>query len=403
MASVPPRTVLEPALDAARRALRELDDDRVPARLRKVAASSARRLPGPFADSLTAALDADPWLRGLALDAWEEADPDDPDGPRAVSALFLARPDGWVARVAERLEGLERAAVAARAEEAERRSVDLEERVRALEARLEEERTRARRREADLRDARQDEMARLSDAVADLRRRLSAAEAAAAGEAERTARLRSDLAEADARISVLRDRLLRERRAARGTDDHAAGGVGRFGRGDPVETARMLDQLVEAVRPSSGTSVSPEEATPVGLPAGTRPDRAEAIEWLLGLGRPSTLVVDGYNVAHALDPDPGPTVRARVVHALERVRRLADGPVAVVVFWDSADEWGAREAGGVRIRFVPDADAAVVAEAASVSGTVVVVSADREVRERAQASGAVGLWSGALLDWMDRG
>ena len=40
--------------------------------------------------------------------------------------------------------------------------------------------------------------------------------------------------------------------------------------------------------------------------------------------------------------------------------------------------------------------------AESIDGTVVVVSNDREVRERAAAVGAITLWSAAVAEWLRR-
>lgn len=399
MTGRPDPVLLEPALDAARRALRALDEEEVPARLRRVAASSARRLPRPFAESLLAALDEDEWLRGAALDAWEEADPHDPDPRRAASALFLRRPAGWREAVAGVAAARDRDESAARVAEAEAHAGRLEARIRDLEAELAAAATAVERTEVRVRGERRAELDRTAAVAADLRRRLADAERDLAAARFRAERLETDLSEADARIGVLRDRLLRERRQEETTSP--SGAPFGFGRGDPMSAARLLDQLVEALRPAGGEPG--EAASPSGglaLPSGIRPDRGEAIGWVLRAGVPLTLVVDGYNVAHAVDPRPGPAARSRVVHALERIRRLADAPVRVLVFWDSADEPDARESGGVRIRFVPDADAAVVAEAERIDGPVVVVSGDRAVRERSEASGAVGLWSSALLEWM---
>ena len=97
----PSSPLLLPAVDAARRALREMESEDVPASVHRVARSTARRLPPPLARSLAEALDDDAWLREKAAEAWPEADPDAASPKLAVSALFLLRPDGWEERAEE--------------------------------------------------------------------------------------------------------------------------------------------------------------------------------------------------------------------------------------------------------------------------------------------------------------
>jgi hypothetical protein len=128
-----------------------------------------------------------------------------------------------------------------------------------------------------------------------------------------------------------------------------------------------------------------------------------AIDWLLEGRSPVTVLIDGYNIAHELSPEPTASVRARVDHAAARLRRLAESPLTAVVMWDSRLSEDRRDVAGAVVRFVPNADDALVAEAAAVAGDVVVITSDREVRERSEAVGAVGLWSQALLAWMQRG
>ena len=89
-----PSDLLNPAIAAGRAALRRLEDDDVPAKLRKVAAYQGGRLPGPLAKRILGALDEDDWLRGKAIDELGDTDPQ-AAGPDGASALFLLRPDGW--------------------------------------------------------------------------------------------------------------------------------------------------------------------------------------------------------------------------------------------------------------------------------------------------------------------
>ena len=82
-----PLDLVAPAIKAARAALRRLDEDDVPARLRKVAAYQGGRLPAPLARKLLAALNDDEWLRGKALEELTDAS--------GGAQLFLERLDGW--------------------------------------------------------------------------------------------------------------------------------------------------------------------------------------------------------------------------------------------------------------------------------------------------------------------
>jgi rRNA-processing protein FCF1 len=70
-----------------------------------------------------------------------------------------------------------------------------------------------------------------------------------------------------------------------------------------------------------------------------------------------------------------------------------------VLVFDSKEE-EAKIPGLVEVRFVASADDEIVRLAAGLPGDVVVISTDREVRERAEHNGAIALWSDALVSWM---
>jgi hypothetical protein len=389
-----------PALDAARAALRGMDESEVPAPLRRVAASSARRLPAPMAARLRGALESSEWLRGKALEAWEEADPNDPDPRSAASALLLRRPAGWeervaAIRVAEAHRDRER-----RIAELERANAALAARLAEAEHRLEEERRRteeARAAAAEFSAA--GKAARRIDPAAGWQKRLHEAEGRLADATGERDELAAALTEADERIQTLRAKL---RRAPRASRPGEAAGPALFGRGTPLELARTLDLLAEVVRTPAPAGRRKPPAPRFAFPVGVRPDRAEAINWLLAREEAVTVLLDGYNVAHELDPSPTGTTRRRVEHLAARLRRLAEGPRRVVVFWDSAAETDRRSVSGVEVQFVPSADAAIVEAARVLRGAVVVVSSDREVRERSEAAGARAVWGSALVEWEGR-
>ncbi len=398
--------LLEPAVEAARRALRDLEPEQVPAALRRVAASSARRLPPPQLRKLVAELDNGEWLRDKALEAWPEADPDDIDPGRAASALFLLRPEGWEVRaeaLSEERRSEERGAVV---EQLRRKIAQLEADARA--ARQKSKAAAAAAEAAKVEAARRVEDARAGVEAARrdggrgairLRRRVDELEAM-------TEELRHELQAADERLAALKEELLRARRAV--STPPATGPVAWSAR-DPIEMARLLDEVARSVRPGAVAAAAAPRGGPgpLVLPAGVRPDQAAAIDHLLGVEEPFTMVVDGYNVTFLVEATgftEGPA-RERLNQALARVRRMARAPLRMVVVYDSADADGAPGApgpGGVEVRFAPDADEEVVALARSLPERLVVVSSDRSVRERAEEAGALGLWAQAVVAWLRR-
>ena len=65
------RFVLGPSIEAARAALRDLEDEEVPARLRSIAKHGDGNLPLPLTRALLQRIDEDEWFRGKALEAFE--------------------------------------------------------------------------------------------------------------------------------------------------------------------------------------------------------------------------------------------------------------------------------------------------------------------------------------------
>src|SRR5690606_41943831 len=87
--------LLRPAAEELRRALRRMDEDEVPAPLRRLAERSARRRPPPILKRALQELDSSEWLRQEVL---AEVDLE----PATPADLFIRRPEGWE----ERLEGM---------------------------------------------------------------------------------------------------------------------------------------------------------------------------------------------------------------------------------------------------------------------------------------------------------
>lgn len=377
--------LIGPALEAARKALRELDEEHVPAQLRRVVAWSGRRLPQPLERTLASQLEELEWLRLRALEHLD-------DQTHELARAFLAQSEDWEALCEKSIAELDAAAQRRVTSEVEADNARLLKRL----ASVSDELSRARDElEVLRRGERSDaERMRLAAVNRELRSRLEAEEQR--GSAERSLRRETErmLEEADARIRELKRRLAMGR-IERPDPEQAPARV--FGVGDPLALARTLDDLVESLARSVEHTVAPMAVGGLVYPQGLAPDGVGAIEWLLSVKAPCTVLVDGYNVVHGVSSEPDAAVRMRLHQAAVRMRRLADGPLSVVVFWDSvvdASEW---RADGVDVRFVPSADDAIVAAAAH--GTVVITS-DRAVREAAERRGAIGLWSQALLAWM---
>ena len=386
--------LLRSAADGLRTALRRMEDDDVPAALRQVAGSSARRLPPPLLARALQELDRSPWLREETLATGEV--PTD-----SAAHLFVARPDGWEAALERLVTDQAGRRAGRRVEELEEELAAAQERIDTLEGRLE---TTSDAVAAAERKARRRLMDRIESSERARRRAEQQAKDEAADRAAATARAERVQAELDAtavRMEGLRQMLERERRAG------GASGDPRPSRGwfpdDPAGMAAELDRIVTAIRRPPAPAVPDTErdaaAVADGFPEGIRPDRPEAISWLMRA--PRTWLIDGYNVAFLLDADPGTGVRSRIVAAAGRlVSTAAGGTMGVVVFDSSHDVSSISTDRRVRVVFAHSADEWILDHA--IAGSA-VVSSDRRVREGAEEAGAFGVWSEALAEWMASG
>jgi hypothetical protein len=397
------------ALEAAAKALRDLDAKQVPADLRRVAGRPLP-LPPPLAASLLKGIDRYDWLREKALEAWPEADAK-ASGPEQASALLLRRPPGWATRVVN-------LAVGVGGEAAREAGDDLGHRLETAQAEAEEWKRRARaEKEQGRREVREAKGLLASERLARKVLQAAPARVEAVRDAEvagLSAEVRERVSERDAARDAsrrLKEALAEERRrrAAAEAELAEAGGSASWA-GDPVSLAAHLDWSAGMARPPAPTaagSAGGEEAV-LRLPEGVRPDQKAAVDWLVQRSEATTLIVDGYNAAFRLTASRDPAVgRKRVLMVLDRLRRVARGPVRVVAVFDSGLGPAAGEPppGPVEVRFTVGAgraDADIAALAAGTAGARVVLSSDREVREAADAAGALALWSEALCDWWKR-
>ena len=387
------------ALETARTVLRDLDADQVPASLRKVVAHAGELTP-PLADRLARELDRLDWLRDKSLGVWAEAEAE-VDGPDRGSALFLLRPEGWsveLLKVAGNAASVEPAGRRPRIDDAvvkelavaRDKAKALGREVDALRRRVAElqraERAPERDRAAD--EARQAGEVRaleerLGAELAGTRRRLEEVASALKGAREDLRQARRDRADAEARLAAIRY-------------------TGSWADRDPVDLAVHLDAVAAQARRTPEATEGVRTLDAPSLPAGVRPDSAAAVEAVLRLHGPVGLLVDGYNAGLAMGSRAPAEVRTRLETILKRIRTLGGPSVAVTVVWDSAVHQEERRLPeGLDVRFTPAGVSAddVLVELASVTPRAIVVTNDREVRERAEAVGALTLWSTALVQW----
>jgi len=394
MGSRPDRSGLQTVIAVAREELADREPDDVPNRLRKVAASSARRLPPPLERSLIDVLTEDAAFRGAVIERWERGGVDD-----ELGRAFLDDPRSGLAAA-------ERESSAARTAEAERRVEALEQRVDELEASLAE----SKRRIADVRATAADELASARAADRNSRQGLERAALEARSEAEE-ARIGRDaavsrVAALEAELEDLRGRFERsaERERRRDEPQERTSVVGPASAG-ARDLAVWLDAAERAIRPYRAAASTPETGStrdPLRLAPGVAPDRPEAIDAVLHAG-PDRFIIDGYNLSGALDRTDFTSRRGRdrVVTLANALARASDADV-VVVFDASgrSGRIGYTADLGVSIRFATEgtADDLIVGLVADGSHDA-VVSNDRELRERCEALGAVAVWSDALIAW----
>lgn len=395
MAGLPPDVLkaIDLPVRQVRKALRELDAKEVPASLRKVAATEGGGLPPPLLAKLLAELDGNQWLRERLVERLgDRIDP--------ITESFLTRGEGWWLGLATAAveSARSRPSPPAGDEVAELRRKLATTSDRLVAAKAERDRLRI--------ELKQSQAARA---------RLVDPDVAGAGLDALTAenrRLIAALADMEARVVAADERAESLRRRAREAATPQIPSHPRpraVGTGDPVVVARRLDteiaalatglSLAEAVEPGV-VKVDGAPAEPLKLPPGLAPDRPEAIEWLLRLPDPVRVIVDGYNLTYLLDRADfhGGEARRRLVSLLGRLATRR--PHRFLVVFDSDQPPGSpARMGDVEVAFTSGekADDRIVQLAgAGLDLPVVVVTNDRELRERVEAEGALSLWGDAL-------
>jgi hypothetical protein len=396
MAGLPPDVLkaIDLPVRQVRKALRELDPKEVPASLRKVAATEGGGLPPPLLAKLLAELDGNQWLRERLVEQLE-------DRIEPTTASFLTRGEGWwLDLAAAAVESARyRPTPPAGDEVAELRKKLATTSDRLVAAKAERDRLRIELKESQAARARlvdPDVAGAELDALTAENRRLVAA----------LADMEARVVAADERADSLR---LRAREAA--TPQMPSHPRPRaVGTGDPVVVARRLDteiaalatglSLADVAEPGAVAEVGSVPSQPLKLPPGLAPDRPEAVGWLLRLPDAVRVIVDGYNLTYLLDRVDfhGGEARRRLVSLLGRL--ASRKPHRFLVVFDSMQPPGSpARMGDVEVVFTSGEkadDRIVELAAAGADLPVVVITNDRELRERVEAVGALSLWGDAL-------
>ncbi len=394
--------ILNDAIAAGRAALRDLDPPEVPASLQRVAACSGGKLPPPLAARLLSEIDDNDWLREKILESWDgSAD--------SASGLFLHRPNGWWLGLADQ-GGM------AAGDKEQLRVEELKKQLDKAEAKRDAAASKSAELKKALADAKQrgKQKAEAARRSAEARFAAESAELAATrADAEvlgdRLEKLGSEHAELQDAFDTLRTRLAKARRFR--IDEPGQRGSSLSVPSDPVKLARLLDLQSASYGRTPGATPEPsrEASAPLMLDAGVRPDSSDAVRWLLTLDKAAVVLVDGYNAQFHIDRTDftSGAARRRLIDALKRLRAAATTKHRIVVVYDSTlpgDRVARSSAAGVEVRFAEKdriADEEIV-EMVGRLDRVIVVSSDREVREGAEAAGAVVLWSEALSGWLER-
>lgn len=464
----PPTALLRAALEAAMQVARagEAADpvEPAPAALRRYL--NFARLPAPALDIARRVLDDDESFRRRVAAATTEAQVGE------AGWVWLTRPEGWQARLEELRkvqQQLEHAAHEEKVErEAQRRLAGAEDRARRAEVAL----TAATRDLDDARNALADERALRRQAEAELHNIASTIEELRAQRnaavrqlkdveaelAQRTADLRHARHEIRMREAELEAaaRAPAGRHAARAGDAPAtvtpatsappvaaapAAPVApsAAGAGAPASSAALAQLVADAAAGAERLSASLAAAAallapgdtpahdapaaaakptataarplprrvPLPIPGGLAEDSADAAEHLLRTPN-ALLLVDGYNVSHAIWWDqPIATQRDRLVDALAELHARTGADVHVVFDGADVERTGALSSRGVQVRFSSpgvEADDVIIEQVRTLPANrpVLVASSDRRVRDAVRRQGANLLGARQLADALRR-
>jgi len=387
--------------------LRSLDDKEVPARLRQVAKRGDGKLPLPLTRTLLVRINEDAWFRGKALEAFDHRGFED-----ALSRSYLAQEPGWWIAVAEAVAQQEAEATADRIEQLQR---DLD----TARTRASADRAKAKGIRRELTEAENTARTSVEERLEPLRAAATAARAERDRMRDELDAVRGDSAvstaerlEAERTAAALSEQIRSAKRTVAQIRRSAESGTSASVPREPMDIARWLDRSSASLAPyrEAGTAVvsagGDSETVETLIPAGIAPDSAASIEALSGVDG-ATVLIDGHNVLGVLDASTMATGRARrsLVASLGKLTRHLGDSTIEVVFDSDLDEGRPRTVSdtGIVVRFAQGdliADDVIVERAARLRQAAIVVSDDREVRDRCTGYGATLLWAQALARWL---
>lgn len=390
--------VLQPVIACARTVLADMERDDVPAALRRVAKSSARTLPPPYAKSLVRELVANTSLRESVAEQYDGTDPD--------LVAFLAEPETALGSIAERASASREEDEAAALAVAQSRIATLEDQITTSKKRTAELRTTHKK---DLDEARltvSEGRERAEARITNLQHQLDLSQTEIDTLAERVKQLSEELHESETRRGSITARQRRRDNATASDPGPRSDATPS----DPVELARWLDAVERRIRPFRAhgrRDPSGADYVPLAIDKGVSPDSGVVLDVLIAQ-KPSRFILDGYNIGGEIDATGFSTRRARddVVARAGRLARKAASDVLVV--FDGPDDDGRsgfRTADGVAVTFSKGikADDVIVDLVYDGPAGTVVITNDRDLRTRCTVPGCVPIWSTAFLEWLKPG
>jgi hypothetical protein len=391
--------ILQPVVESAREELADMEQDDIPAGLRKVARSSARKLPPPLARSVIKELVRSGSFRsavGERYGAQEDVDEE--------LVAFLDEPDSAMAAITERGTEVTDRSTQSEIEDAHRR-------IGVLEGQLAE----AKRRTAALRNQHAKELDAVRSAVSIGQTRAEA----------RMEKMAVTIVESQDEVLTLTEEVRRLSADLASAEDRAASAVqksrrrgatlGQQGQGqrtdpapsDPLELARWLDNVERNIRPFRAMGVVAHRraaAAPLQIQPGLAPDSPSSLVSLIEQ-QPRRFLLDGYNIGGEIHADRFSTRSARddVIRHAGKLARSTEAEVRVVFDGpDDEERSGFRSSAGVVVSFSrgDKADDVIAALVASDPDRTVVITNDRELRDRCTVEGCIPIWSSAFLEWL---
>ncbi len=395
--------------------IKAMRPDEVPHTLRRTRSSSSRKLTPIEAQALYRELERDAGFRQATLSGWDAGRQNSTDPRTAASILFLERSEGWEFRARGYLAEVGREEARMDAEELRASLGEAQSEVRLLKNQLVEQRRLAERSTRHRTDQLRRDLSRARERIGELERQVAEETRESARWERETNAAWDELTVADNRYDDLRKRYRLKTKPVSARSSAGSGGEVGFIR-DPLEAARMLDQMVSYWEVGSDSQPERDEPRPklLELPTGMDPRSGGAMQWVYYEAPRLILVVDGWNAAHYWNSHrrvPGKPDLGTIGFITTKLDNLAEysiGRHQVLLYLDSRHvsgldlDWDNRFISGRLTGFyVEDADDAIAREAAGRAGErVAVITSDNGLAERCRAHGAVILASEALAEWM---